>query len=97
MHGATLLAEENSRLRAENERQKKKKNARRSYIARGGILAVGEGLQLAEERAEESRLGRAQPNSLNKPATQRLCGICRQPGHNRQRCPGIQNCIHVIN
>ncbi len=52
MHGATLLSEENDRLRAENERQKKKRNARRSYVARGGILAVGEGLQLAEERAE---------------------------------------------
>ncbi len=53
MHRATLLAEENGRLRAENERQKKKKNARHFYIAREGILAVGEGLQLAEERAEE--------------------------------------------
>ncbi|KJZ70848.1 hypothetical protein HIM_09762 [Hirsutella minnesotensis 3608] len=50
MHGATLLSEENERLRSENQRQRGKKNTRRSYVAHGGVLAVEKGLQLAEER-----------------------------------------------
>ncbi len=41
---ATLLAEENRQLRAENKRQKKKRAKRRSYIAVGGTLTVQEGL-----------------------------------------------------
>ncbi len=97
MHGAALLSEENDRLRAENSRQKKKRNARRSYVARGGILTVEEGLQLAEERAEGSRARSGEAGSSEQTRPQRLCGICRQPGHNRLKCPGIQDCIQVIN
>ena len=44
MHSAVLLAEENKQLRTKNERQKKKKAKRRSYIAIGGVLTVQEGL-----------------------------------------------------
>ena len=57
MHSAALLAEENSRLRAENARQKRKQKVRRSYVARGGILTAQEGLQLAEERAQRKQRG----------------------------------------
>jgi hypothetical protein len=38
MQSATVLAEENRRLRAESERQKKKKAIRRQYITIRGIL-----------------------------------------------------------
>ncbi|KFY19052.1 hypothetical protein V493_08171, partial [Pseudogymnoascus sp. VKM F-4281 (FW-2241)] len=44
MHSAVLLADENRRLRAANERQKKKRAVRRSYIATGGVLTAQEGL-----------------------------------------------------
>ena len=47
MNSAVLLAEENRQLRAENERQKKKKAKKRSYIATGGTLTVQEGLDLS--------------------------------------------------
>jgi hypothetical protein len=40
MHSAVLLADENKRLRAANERQTKKRAVRRSYIAKGGVLTV---------------------------------------------------------
>ena len=40
MHSAVLLADENKKLRAANERQKKKRAVRRSYIATGGVLTV---------------------------------------------------------
>ncbi len=44
MYSAVLLADENKKLRAANERQKKKRAVRRSYIATGGALMVQEGL-----------------------------------------------------
>jgi hypothetical protein len=95
MHSVTLLSEEISRLRAENARQKRKKQARRSYVAQGGILTAEEGVQLVEERAQRKSRGGS--------GTQRLCSICRLPGHNRKNCPeiqesdgaSIQNSIHV--
>ncbi|EAQ87051.1 hypothetical protein CHGG_08304 [Chaetomium globosum CBS 148.51] len=43
MHNATLLQEENSRLRAENGRQKRKR-ARRAFIQTGGTMTIGEGM-----------------------------------------------------
>ena len=43
MQSAVLLTEENKQLRAENERQKRKRAKRKSYIARGGVLTVQEG------------------------------------------------------
>jgi hypothetical protein len=55
MHSANLLSEENNGLHIGNERQKMKRQVRRSYNARGGILAVEEGPQLAEERSNRSR------------------------------------------
>ena len=96
MHSATLLAEEVRRLRAENARQKKKKQARRSYIAQGGVLTIEQGLQLIEEKERKKQAAGS--------TTQRLCSICRLPGHNKRNCPGIQesddasiqDSIHVI-
>ncbi|CAG8975462.1 hypothetical protein HYALB_00004778 [Hymenoscyphus albidus] len=48
MQSATVLAEENGRLRAESERQKKKKTVRRQYIATGGVLTGQEGRELIQ-------------------------------------------------
>jgi hypothetical protein len=45
MHSAILLADKNWRLRAENERQKKKRAKRRSYIRTGGVLTFQEGVE----------------------------------------------------
>jgi hypothetical protein len=58
MNSAVLLAEENRQLQAENERQKKKRANRRSYIATGGVLTVQEGLDLSQiaNTALESRV-----------------------------------------
>ena len=48
INSAVLLAEENRQLRAENERQKKKRAKVKSYIATGGVLTVQEGLDLSQ-------------------------------------------------
>jgi hypothetical protein len=58
MNSAVLLAEENRQLRAKDERQKKKRAKRRSYIAKGGVLTIQEGLDLSQitNTGLESRL-----------------------------------------
>ena len=42
-HEITLLEQENGRLCDENQWRRKKKEARRSYVARKGLLQVEEG------------------------------------------------------
>jgi hypothetical protein len=48
MHNAVLLGEENSRLRTENARQKKKRAQRRAFIQTGGGMTIGEGIAQLE-------------------------------------------------
>jgi len=47
MNSTVLLAKENRQLQVENERQKKKRAKKRSYIATGGVLTIQEGLDLS--------------------------------------------------
>jgi hypothetical protein len=49
MQSATILAEENKRLRVENQRQQQKQSQPRQYIASGGVLWVQQAQQLAAE------------------------------------------------
>ena len=49
MNSATILAEENSKLRAANDRQRRKRQIRRQYIARGGVLQAEQGQSLVIE------------------------------------------------
>ncbi|KAI1663433.1 hypothetical protein L13192_12560, partial [Pyrenophora tritici-repentis] len=49
MQSATILAEENKRLREENQRQRQKQDQQRQYIASGGALQVRQAQQLAAE------------------------------------------------
>ncbi|EFQ94160.1 hypothetical protein PTT_08258 [Pyrenophora teres f. teres 0-1] len=49
MQSATILAEENKKLRAASQRQQRKQDQRRQYIARGGALQAQQGQQLALE------------------------------------------------
>jgi hypothetical protein len=86
MHSAVLLADENKRLRAANERQIKKKAVRRKYIAIGGILSVQEGLDRSNtpELVVESQVGgegNAQPVRAPK-----KCSICRSLVHTARTC-----------
>jgi hypothetical protein len=43
MSSAVLLASENEKLRMENQRQKRKRAQKRTYIARGGVLSGAKG------------------------------------------------------
>ena len=48
MNSATILAEENSKLRAANARQRRKRQIQRQHIARGGVLQAQEGQRLSQ-------------------------------------------------
>ena len=47
MSSAVLLASENEKLQVENQRQKRKRAIKRTYIAKGGVLSGAEGLSRA--------------------------------------------------
>ena len=49
MQLATILAEENKKLRVANQRQRRKQDQRRQYIASGGVIQVQQAQQLAAE------------------------------------------------
>jgi len=87
MHSAVLLADENKKLRAANERQKKKRAVRRSYIATGGVLTVQEGLDrsvTANTEPTDQSTGGVEERQIRAPRT---CSICRSLEHTARTCP----------
>ncbi len=90
MNSAVLLAEENRQLRAENERQKKKRAKRRSYIATGGVLTVQEGLNLSQIANTELESGVAGQEATVQTRAPRTCSLCRSQAHTARTCPTKQ-------
>jgi hypothetical protein len=103
MHNAVLLQEENSRLRAENARQKRKR-ARRAFIQTGGTMTIGEGTthiqvpqnapqkgQGSQEARREVEEGEAGPSDMTAPKArnraQPKCSVCGSIEHNARKCP----------
>ena len=87
MHGAVILADENRKLRTENERQKKKRSVRRSYIATGGVLSVQEGI----DRSVEVDLEHTEQvaDQVTRPQTRapKKCSMCKSLTHTARTCP----------
>ncbi|KAK1916401.1 hypothetical protein P3342_004220 [Pyrenophora teres f. teres] len=86
MQSATILAEENKKLRAASQRQQRKQDQRRQYIARGGALQAQQGQQLAleaERVAAEVEQALATPGRQRAPPT---CSKCHVQGHTRTQC-----------
>ncbi len=86
MHSAVLLAEENKQLRAENERQKRKRAKRRVYIATGGVLTVREGLNRAQMSNIGSNSGVVDQVATVQPRAPRICSVCRSLEHTARTC-----------
>ena len=86
MQSATILAEENKKLREENQRQRQKQSQPRQYIASGGVLQVQQAQQLATE-AERLLIGDSQNQAGERrrraPPT---CTKCHVEGHTRTSC-----------
>jgi hypothetical protein len=77
-----LLHQEISQLRTVCQRQKKKREASRYFIATGGSLTGAEGQQRAQDREEQEEM------RLSQPRRKIRCSNCGKEGHNRLRCPG---------
>jgi hypothetical protein len=86
MHSATILAEENTKLRQANHRREQKKQQRRQYIATGGTLTGQEGQRLATEAdrvMQEVEQNQASQGYQRAPPT---CSKCHERGHKRTQC-----------
>mgnify|MGYP003428884493 FL=1 len=90
MHSAVLLAHENKRLQSENQRQKRKREKRRLYIAKGGILTGAEAQSLIEReeisRTEVEARDRGEVRQRAPPK----CSVCQSLEHNARTCPERQ-------
>jgi hypothetical protein len=89
MHNAVLLASENTDLQVANQRQKRKRNEPRRYIARGGILTVEEGKSRAagssnanEEAGLHEEVAEPAPKRRRPPK----CSVCGIVGHTARTC-----------
>ena len=87
MHTNTVLTEENRQLRAENQRQKRKRAIKRSFIQSGGVLTVQEGIELVETAENGSIGGEVEPRVQAQPRALGRCSICRSTIHNARTCP----------
>jgi hypothetical protein len=86
MNSATILAEENRKLRTASQRQRRRRDQRRQYIARGGALQAQQGQQLAieaERVVAEVEQAQATQGRQRAPPT---CTKCHIQGHTRTQC-----------
>lgn len=89
MHSATILAAENTSLRAANERVKRKRQKRRSYVGKGGVstaIEVQQGPNQAIIEVEEEVQLVQQPQVRVSNRALRMCSICRSPEHTARTC-----------
>ena len=86
MNSATILAEENRKLRAANHARKQRKTRQRQYIATGGALQAEQGQALAATAhlalVEATEAGPT-PARQRAPLT---CSKCHKQGHKRNQC-----------
>ena len=89
MQSATILAEENAKLRASNHRQRQKRQQRRQYIATGGALQAQEGQDRVRER-DNAVVGHDQPQPTQaRTRAPPTCSKCHVQGHTRTSCRSI--------
>ena len=93
MNSAILLASQNEQLQIENQRQKRKRSQKRSYVARGGVLSGAEGQSLTENR-ENSRTEVVEdvPSEVRQRAPPK-CSLYSSLEHNARSCPERQRII----
>jgi hypothetical protein len=86
MHSAAILARENKELKAANAKQKRKREARRTYISQGEGLTVKEGIDRVRRANEEERgmVERADPQPRKRAVQQ--CSVCGILGHTARTC-----------
>jgi len=90
MLSAVLLASENKKLCMENQRQKKKRAKRRTYIAKGGVLLGAEGASRAQAAQEGAVEGPAAAAAERPQRALRKCSMCYSIEHTARTCPRRQ-------
>jgi hypothetical protein len=90
MNSAVLLAEENRQLRHANERQKRKRAQKRTFIARGGVLTVQEGRDLSQNTAIVPESGVIHQEATVRTRAPPRCSICKSLEHTARTCPTNQ-------
>jgi len=96
MHSVVLLAAENEKLRAANERQKRKRQLKRRYISKESALSGADAAQLVlgpqipidvqGDGAVEEALPTPDP-PIATPIPEITCYICRRSDHYAVECP----------
>lgn len=86
MNNAVLLDHEVYNLRMANQRQKRKRETSKTYIASGGVLTGAEGQQRVQEVQEVDREVAEDGERPRKRAPPQ-CTNCHLIGHNRTSCP----------
>jgi hypothetical protein len=90
MNSTVLLAEENRQLRAENQRQKKKRAKQKLYIATGSVLTVQEGLDLSQIANDGLQSRVATQEATVKTRAPCIFSLCRSQSHIARTCPTKQ-------
>ena len=87
MQSAVLLANENTKLHAENAHQKRKRAQKRSYIAKGGVFTGAEAQSLLEnEQNSDVEVVESEVRETRKRALPK-CSLCGSLEHKAPKCP----------
>ena len=90
MSSAVLLASKNEKPCIENQRQKRKRAKKRTYIVKGGVLSGVEGAFCAQTTQEGAVEGAAEAAAERPQRVLRKCSICKSTEHNARTCPKRQ-------
>jgi hypothetical protein len=93
MHSALFLAHENEKLRTENQRQKRKKAEKRSYLAKGGILTGAEAESLIEKESISRTEAEVRDRGEVRQRAPPKCSVCQSLEHNARTCPERQRTV----
>jgi len=84
---AILLISKNKKLCIENQRQKRKRVKKRTYIARGGVLLGAEGASCAQVAQKKAAEGVVEAAAKRPQRVLRKCSICKSTEHTARTCP----------
>jgi hypothetical protein len=96
MNSAVLLAEENKQLRGENERQKKKRAKKRTFIATGGVLTMHEGVNRSQTANTVLESGVANQEVTTQTRAPRTCSMCKSLLHTALHAQQSRFLIRVV-
>ena len=85
-----LLASENKKLYIKNQRQKRKRVKKCTYIARGGILLGAEGASRAQAIQGGVAGGAVEAAAERPQRVPRKCSMCKSLEHTACTCPRRQ-------